>query len=131
MTDVSGAPANNGTMRVADARTKFIAVRCTEDEHAAINAAAARAGLSVGAYLRTLALGKAGPRSVHRPTIDQVEIARLKGWVGRLNGNVNQIAKAIHTTQNWPLWTEIAALREEVVKMSAALMKALGHDHQG
>lgn len=130
MTDASDAPAN-GTMRVEDARTKFIAVRCTEAEHAAINAAAARAGLSVGAYLRTLALGKAGPRSVRRPTIDQVEIARLKGWVGRLNGNVNQIAKAIHTTQNWPLWTEIAALREEVTKISAALMKALGHDHQG
>ena len=50
-----------GRMRVKDARTKLIPpIRCTDEERAAIKAAADQAGLSVGAFLRALALGTAG-----------------------------------------------------------------------
>jgi hypothetical protein len=119
-------PPWRGRMRVTNARSRFIAVRCTPQEHAAIQEAAAKSGLSVGALLRALALGDAGPRAVRRPPIERRELARLLGWLGKLGSNVNQIAKAIHTSRNLPSWSELAAIREDVMQMRAALLKALG-----
>lgn len=137
MTDASDASANKmaalwrGVMHLTEARKKFIAVRCTDAEHAAITARAAETGLSVGAFLRKLALGRAGRRSVRRPPADRAELARLLGSLGKLGSLVNQIAKAIHTRQGWPGWLELAVIREDVGKMRAALLAALGRDHQG
>lgn len=56
-----------GRPRVEDPKTSFISVRCTGSERETIDESASIAGLSVGAYLRTLALGKAGPRARRRP----------------------------------------------------------------
>jgi hypothetical protein len=99
MSATSVAPAKKraktrpARMRVKDARTKVIPpIRCTQDERAAIKKAAQQAGLSVGAFLRALALGDAGPRAVRRPPVERVELARLLGWLGKLGSNVNQLA---------------------------------------
>jgi hypothetical protein len=120
-----------GRRRVADAKNSFISVRCTAEDHAVITEAATQAGLSVGAYLRALALGSSGPRAVRRPPVERTELARILGWLGKLGSNVNQIAKAIHTTRNLPSWFELAVIREDIAQMRAAVMKALGRDHQG
>lgn len=120
-----------GRMRVADARNRLIHLRCTEYERAAIKAVAEQAGLSVGAFLRALALGDTGPRAVRRPPIERAELARLLGHIGKLGSNINQIAKAIHTTRNLPSWSELAIIKEDIAAMRAALLKALGHDYQG
>jgi len=116
-------------MRVADARTHFIAVRCTAAERAAIAERASQAGLSVGAYLRSLALGTAGPRSVRRPPIERKELARLLGWLGKLGSNVNQLAKRFNQSRALPGFAELLAIRREVGEMRAALIKALGRGH--
>ena len=86
-----------GRKRAADTKEKFIAVRCTLDDHAFIGETAAQAGMSIGAFLRTLALGTAGARAVKRPRIEREQLAKLLGEIGKLGSNVNQIAKWANT----------------------------------
>ena len=107
-------------------RTRFIAVRCTAEEHASITEAASRAGFSVGAYLRTLALGSPGPRAVRKPPVERQELARLTGLVGKLGSNVNQLAHGFNRSGKFPGFAELLAIRREIGEMRAALMKALG-----
>jgi hypothetical protein len=117
-----------GRRRVADPKTVPISLRCTAKDHAAISEAAARAGLSIGAYLRALALGSAGPRAVRRPPIERKELARLLGHLGKVGSNVNQLARAYNQTGVRPGFPELVAIRQEIGEMRAALMLALGRD---
>lgn len=119
-----------GRMRVKDARNRLIHLRCTDHERAGIKAVSEDAGFSVGAFLRLLALGTAGPRAVRRPPAERAELARILAQLGKIGSNVNQIAKAIHTTRNLPSWSELAVMRDDIGQMRAALMKALGYDHR-
>jgi len=116
-----------GRRRVADRKEKPISVRCTAKDHAVIDEAATKAGLSIGAYLRTLALGSAGPRAVRRPPIERRELARLLGHVGKVGSNLNQLAYAYNRDRLLPGFAELVAMRREVGEMRAALIKALGH----
>lgn len=117
-----------GRRRVADPKTVPISLRCTAKDHAAISAAAARAGLSIGAYLRALALGSAGPRAVRRPPIERKELARLLGQLGKVGSNINQLARSYNQTGIRPGFPELVAIRQEIGEMRAALMLALGRD---
>ena len=133
MAEASVAPAKKRTKtaprrkRVDDARTQFIAVRCTVTERAAITEKATQAGLAVGAYLRNQALGTPGPRAVRKPPVERKELARLLGWLGKLGSNVNQLAHGFNRDRVLPGFPELLAVRREVGEMRAALMKALGH----
>jgi hypothetical protein len=123
------APPWRGRMRVKDTRNRLINLRCTEHERLGIKTRAAQAGLSVGAFLRALALGDPGPRAVRRPPVERVELVRLLGHLGKVGSNINQIAKAIHATCTLPGWPELATIREDIAAMRAALLAALGRDH--
>jgi hypothetical protein len=116
-----------GRRRVADPKEKPISVRCTAKDHAVINEAATKAGLSIGAYLRSLALGTAGPRAVRRPPVERKELARLLGHLGKVGSNINQLAYAYNRDRLLPGFAELVAMRREVGEMRAALMKALGY----
>jgi hypothetical protein len=135
MTEESVAPAKKRPktvprrMPVGDARTQFIAVRCTVTEHAAISEKATQAGLAVGAYLRATALGSAGPRAVRKPPVERKELARLLGWLGKLGSNVNQLAHGFNRRGTIPGLAELVAARRDIGLMRAALMKALGRDN--
>ena len=120
------AKGRYGKRKLPDARGKFVAVRCTDSEHATMTEKAATAGLSVGAYLRTLAIGSAGPRAIRRPPVERAELARLLGEIGKLGSNVNQIARVLNTTGDLPASNNLAAITADVSVMRAALMKALG-----
>jgi hypothetical protein len=132
MADSTVAPGNKRHKtvlrgkRVDDARTAFIAVRCTITERAAITERATAAGLAVGAYLRSQALGSAGPRAVRKPPVEKKELARLLGWLGKLGSNVNQLARRFNSTGAFPGLPELLAIRREVGEMRAALIRALG-----
>lgn len=132
MTEASVTPAKKRTkkasrrMRADDTRIHFIAVRCSKTERAAIAERADQAGLSIGAYLRSLALGSAGPRAVRKPPVERKELARLLGWLGKLGSNVNQLAHGFNRDRALPGLPELLAIRREVGDMRAALMKALG-----
>lgn len=137
MSDAKVAPAKKktapwrGRMRVKDARKRIIPVRCTEHERVAIKAVAEEAGLSVGAFLRLLALGDAGLRAVRKPPVEKAELARILGQLGKIGSNVNQIARAVNSTRNLPSWSELAEMKEDIARMRAAVIKALDRDYQG
>ena len=119
-----------GRKRVKNARTKLIPpIRCTEEERVAIKAAADQAGLSVGAFVRALALGDAGPRAVRRPPVERKELARLLGHLGKVGSNINQLAHAYNSVRRIPGVAELEAVRQQIGEMRDALMKALGRDH--
>jgi Bacterial mobilisation protein (MobC) len=114
-----------GRPRVADAKGCFIAIRCTVKQHTAIKEGAARAGLSIGAYLRALALGHPGPRSVRRPLPGDTELARLLGHIGKIGSNVNQIAKIANTYRRPPSKSALSVMRRDIGRMRNAVLKAL------
>ena len=118
-----------GRKRVSDAKNSFISVRCTAEERSKIDDAARQAGLSIGAYLRSLALGSAGPRAVRRPPIERKELARLLGHLGKVGSNLNQLAHAFNRERRIPGLDELNAIRQKVGELRDALMKALGRDH--
>jgi hypothetical protein len=114
-----------GRPRVAAAKGRRIAVRLTDDDHSFLEQTAKEAGLSVGAFLRTIALGTAGARAVKRPPIDRKQLAKLLGEIGKLGSNVNQIAKWANTDRAAPSRAEIARMCEDIAAMRAEVMKAL------
>jgi hypothetical protein len=118
-----------GRKRVSDAKTSFISVRCTAKERSKIDETARQAGLSIGAYLRALALGDAGPRAVRRPPVERKELARLLGHLGKVGSNLNQLAYAFNRDRRVPGLAELTAMRQQVGELRDALMKALGRDH--
>ena len=131
MSDVPGVPLKHaapwrGRPRVMDPRSRLINLRCTLRERAAIHDRAAAAGLSVGAYLRRLALGDAGPRAVRRPPVERAELARLIGHLGKVGSNINQLAHAYNGRGEVPGVRELTAIRREVDEMRTALLAALG-----
>jgi hypothetical protein len=109
-----------------DVKGKFIAVRVTVEDRAKIADAAGEAGLSIGAFLRSLALGSAGARAVKRPSVERVELARLLGELGKLGSNVNQIAKAFNSTGRIPTPPELPLMQTDIMAIRAAVMAALG-----
>lgn len=116
-----------GRKHVKDPRTRLIPpIRCTEAERVAIKAAAEQAGLSVGAFLRALALGDAGPRAVRRPPVERKELARLLGHLGKVGSNLNQLAHAFNREGRAPAHAELKAIRQQVGELRDALMAALG-----
>jgi len=91
-------------------------------------AAAARAGLSIGEYFRTLsdAPGQR-PRAARRPAVEHKEVARLVGLLGNLTSNVNQLARAANTAGYDVAENELKQIGDEVRGMRSAVMKALGY----
>ena len=114
-----------GRPRVAEAKGRRIALRLTDADHSFLEQTAKEAGLSVGAFLRTIALGTAGARAVKRPHIERAKLAKLLGEIGKLGSNVNQIAKWANTDRAAPSRTEIARMCEDIAAMRVEVMKAL------
>jgi hypothetical protein len=115
-----------GRKRVPEARGRYVAVRCTETEYASMTAAARRAGLSVGAFLRALGCGNPGLRAARRPPIERQELARLLGHMGKLGSNVNQLAHMANVAGRLRSEHQLNEIGDEVRAMRTALMKALG-----
>lgn len=67
--------------------------RVSEAEREKIERDAAAHGMSVGGYLRWLAIDKPETRPVRRPLADVRLLAQIKGQVGRLGGNLHQLLR--------------------------------------
>lgn len=78
-------------------RPKLALMRCTPDEHAQLEAAADRAGMTVSAFMRHQCLGTAGPRAVRRPPVERAALAQLLAQLGKCGSNLNQIARALNS----------------------------------
>ena len=104
-------------------RVRLVQVRCTEDEHAQLEAAAERAGMKVGAFMRQQSLGTAGPRAARRPPAERAALAQLLAQLGRCGGNLNQIARALNSGRAEPPETgeAISAFRQACDAIMATL----------
>ena len=99
-------------------RARFVGIRFDEEEFARLDGRARDAGLTAGAYLRSCALGDAGPRAKRRVPVDREELARLSVAVGRVGNNVNQIAHALNSGGD--------VVPAEIVEAIGAVMETLG-----
>jgi len=106
-------------------RQRVVAVRCTDAELAAIAERAARAGMTVGAFMRHQATGTTGPRALRRPQVDRALLAQVLAALGRYGSNMNQLAHQANSGEI-PAWPEIAAMHEATRDMRVTLMRALG-----
>ena len=106
-------------------RAPIIGFRATDEERAQIEAAAQRAGLTVGSYVRSRALAAPTTRAVRRPPVETAQLAQLLGLLGALGGAVQAIAQKQAGAEGIPpaeVQATLAAFREA----AAAILQALG-----
>jgi hypothetical protein len=106
-------------------RSAHLTIRLSPEERATIDEAAERAGLMAGSFARQALLGGPLPRQVRRPPVERKELARLLGELGKIGGNLNQLAKASNT--GVVVYTgEIDAALGGLAEVRDAILKALG-----
>ena len=89
------------------ARTRVVKARYDDEEHAALTAAAARAGLTAAGYLAKAGLSVAGHGPPPSRTADRellAELLRLRTVIRRYAVNVNQAVAALNGTGQAPVW---------------------------
>ena len=106
-------------------RDQHITIRLSSEERAVVDTAAERAGLTPGSYARRTLLGAEAPRQVRRPPVEKRELARLLGAIGKVGGNLNQIAKAVNSGA-LVYGGEIDAGLGDLKEVCAAILAALG-----
>ena len=103
-------------------------VRCTAEEYRKIAEKANSHGLRGGAYLRAQGLeGDAGPRAQHVPPIENSLLSALRGDLGRLNNNVNQIAHKLNRGDYVSLY-QIRQVLQDYPALRDAIFNALGRE---
>ncbi len=108
-------------------RKRILPIRLSDEEHAVIDEAAERAGLVIGSFARQTLLGAPAPRQVRRPAVERRELARLLGELGKIGGNLNQLAKAANSGVI-VYEGEIDDARAAILEMRDAVLKALGRE---
>lgn len=106
-------------------RQKMLTIRLTENEHRMLRERADMIGLSLGGFVRKRALGKAGPRSKRQASADRHELRRLKGELGRVGNNINQIAYALNSGEEL-LPNELEDAIAELAEINGLIRHALG-----
>lgn len=108
-------------------RTAHVITRLTPAERQQIDEAADKSGLALGSYVRAKLLTGPAPRAVRKPPVDRAALAQVLALVGRVGGNVNQIAHKLNCGEQEDPRNIEKALRE-LTEMRNALMVALGRD---
>jgi hypothetical protein len=106
-------------------RTQSARIRLTDAELAQIDAAADRAGLAVGSYVRAVLFTGNAPRAVRSPSVDRKALAQILAHLGRLGSNVNQIARVLNYGESHDQ-RELERALSEITELRNALMSALG-----
>ncbi len=84
--------------RGSETRKKTIPVTTRYDaaEFAELDEAASRAGLTRASFQRVQSLATPKTRSTRRAPIEREALAKILGALGKIGGNMNQIAHASH-----------------------------------
>lgn len=106
-------------------RSGVVGFRATAEERAEIEKAAEREGLRTGSYIRAKVLASPKTRAVKRPPAHAEQLARLLGQLGKIGGNLNQIAARLNRNEI-ATRTEISEALEEFKQLRAEIFKALG-----
>lgn len=127
-TDKRGKPRRGSETRK---RKAIIGFRADDEEQAAIQADADRAGLTVSSYVRSRALAKPTTRAVRRPPVATAQLAQLLGMLGAAGGEIQRIARLLDASASG-MEVETAAALAAIRQAASAIMQALGkrpHDH--
>lgn len=114
-------------------RPHSVTVRFDEKEFPDLESRAGEAGLSKAAYLRSCALGDAGPRARRSPTVERRLAAQAIAELNKAGSNLNQIARAVNMAA-FPAAKDIKEAAEAVKLAARQIIKAFGHkthDSQG
>jgi hypothetical protein len=106
-------------------RSPIIGFRATEEERARIQAAADRAGLTVGSYVRSRSLKAPATRAVRRPPVATAQLAQILGLLGAARGDLKRLgalAVAGEAKHDREIDAALALFREA----AAAILQALG-----
>ena len=127
-----GTPASQSVARTtrsgSEARQKQerVTVRLSRQEHDQLTAAADRAGLTVGSYVRARVLTAPTTRAVRTPPVSKVALSKLLGEIGRIGNNVNQIARRLNSGGDAPEAHDLQATLRGLWQMRDAVLIALG-----
>ena len=106
-------------------RAPIIGFRASDEERAQIEAAAQRAGLTVGSYVRSRALAKPTTRAVRRPPVETAQLARLLGMLGAVSGTIQAMAQK-HGGGDAVTVAELPAALAAFREAASAILQALG-----
>ncbi|MGC2162205.1 MAG: hypothetical protein WA634_09875 [Silvibacterium sp.] len=95
--------------------------RANDEERAQIEAAAARAGLTTGSYIRARTLAKSTTRAVRRPPIETAQLAQLLGLLGTIGDTIRVLSEK-HGVPAEEVQQTSAVFR----KAAAAILEAMG-----
>jgi hypothetical protein len=106
-------------------RPHTVACRLSDDEREVLRANANKAGLAVGAFLRAVGTGNAGPRAQRRPPADHLALRQILGNLGRIGNNINQIARALNAGAQAHI-PELPQALAALLEIRDAIFAALG-----
>lgn len=124
----TGNPKKNRSGSNKRQRNYQYVVRCDKEEHTDIAVNAKQAGLRAAAFLRAAGRnGSPGLRSQRTPVVEKEILVNVLAWLGRLNSNVNQIAK--NGNSGYPVdLPELRLVMKDYIPMRAAIFKALNKE---
>lgn len=113
-------------MSTSDRRQRSpLVVQLAPEERAQVAAAAQALGLSLSGYARQTLLGQPTPRTQKAaPPADVQALARLLGQLGKVGGNLNQLARTVNQGQSVPA-DELGAALAEVRAAAERVRQAL------
>jgi hypothetical protein len=121
-----GPKRNRRDDEAAEERGELISLRVTPSAKAAIDAAAAHAGIPRSDYIRVKVLGGEPLRAARVSVVHVEAAARLKHEIGKLGNNVNQLAKLAHEGRGPFSKEEGAAAVAAILEMRDAVLTAMG-----
>tara|TARA_R110000796_G_scaffold159169_3_gene275846 strand:- start:104528 stop:104881 length:354 start_codon:yes stop_codon:yes gene_type:complete len=107
-------------------RTQYIIFRATPEERECFDDRCQSSGLSKADYFRRKCLEEKPLRKRKAPTVEMEILLKALGKLGKVGGNLNQIAKA----QNMgylPINGELETTLKEVRELRTEIRKALGY----
>ncbi len=78
-------------------RYKQLNIRLTPEEYQQIKDDAALMSITIGAYMRKIALDAPVPKQSKRPCVEVQTLAKILGHIGKIGSNLNQIAQAANS----------------------------------
>ena len=92
-----GAQKNGKKRSESRQKGQMLSVRVSEAEQQEIEELAGREGLTVGSYIRSRALTHPTTRAIRRPVVEVQVLTKLLAELGRVGGNINQIARRVNS----------------------------------
>lgn len=109
-------------------KTAIIGFRVAEDERAEIEAAAEAGEVTLGTFCRDAILKKSKMKRTRKPSLDRVLLAQLLAQLGKVGGNLNQMAKRLNEGKGTGADRIFTAL-DELRILKESILKALRREN--